>query len=46
MGKIVFNKIVANDNQVLIDMSNNSKGVYIIKISNNLTNINKRVVIY
>jgi hypothetical protein len=45
VGKVVYNSAIRNNNEAIIDMSNNAKGVYIMSISNNNSSINKRVII-
>jgi len=45
LGKIIYQKIIANDNQASIDISNCSKGAYLVRVSNDTMSITKRIII-
>ncbi|NQY29661.1 MAG: T9SS type A sorting domain-containing protein [Flavobacteriaceae bacterium] len=45
LGKIIYYKIMRNDNKVFIDISNCAKGVYFVKVSSNTMSKTKRIII-
>jgi len=45
LGKIVYHKLMVNNNEVIIDVSNCAKGAYMIRASNDKMSITKRIVI-
>ncbi|PHS06671.1 MAG: hypothetical protein COA88_10040 [Kordia sp.] len=45
LGKIIYYKIMRNDNKVFIDIPNCAKGVYFVKVSSNTMSKTKRIII-
>jgi len=45
LGKVIHKKIMTNDNQVFIDISNCAKGAYLIRASSDTMSLTKRVII-
>jgi len=45
LGKIIYKKIMINDNQVFIDISNCAKGAYLVRVSSDTMSITKRLII-
>lgn len=45
LGKVIYQNIVTNDNQVFIDISKCAKGAYLVRVSSDNMSITKRVII-
>jgi len=45
LGKVIYQKMMMNDNQVFIDVSNCAKGAYLVRASSDRMSIAKRIII-
>jgi|GEM_PF-3140040 len=45
LGKIIYRRIMRNDNKFIINISNCAKGVYLVKVSNKTINKTKKILV-